>query len=102
MLQEGGRDPMPDKPQPKYLAMLLCDYLVMDAETRNKSLIGIFNRVNASRFPVRHDRMHVFIALTNGHGDREGYEKQSIFDRLRLHERRSHDRQARRRRSCRA
>ncbi|MHC5056194.1 MAG: DUF6941 family protein [Planctomycetota bacterium] len=60
---------MPGKPTPKHLAMLLCDYLVLDAETHNKSLIGIFNRVNASKFPVRHDRMHVFVALTDGHGE---------------------------------
>ncbi len=59
---------MPKKPKPKCLAMLLCDYVILDAETRNKSLIGIFNRINASKFPVRHDRMHVFIALTDGHG----------------------------------
>ena len=60
---------MPKKPKPKCLAMLLCDYVILDAETRNKSLIGIFNRINASKFPVRHDRMHVFIALTDGHGE---------------------------------
>ncbi len=59
---------MSKKPKPKCLAMLLCDYVILDAETRNKSLIGIFNRINASKFPVRHDRMHVFVALTDGHG----------------------------------
>ncbi|MHC4252612.1 MAG: DUF6941 family protein, partial [Planctomycetota bacterium] len=51
---------MPGKPTPKHL---------LDAETHNKSLIGIFNRVNASKFPVRHDRMHIFVALTDGHGE---------------------------------
>ena len=60
---------MPSKPKPKCLAMLLCDYVIVDAETRNKSLIGIFNRINASKYPVRHDRMHVFVALTDGHGE---------------------------------
>ncbi len=60
---------MPKKPKPKCLAMLLCDYVILDAETKNKSLIGIFNTINASKFPVRHDRMHIFISLTNGHGD---------------------------------
>ena len=60
---------MSKKPKPKCLAMLLCDYVILDAETRNKSLIGIFNRINASKFPVRHDRMHVFVALTDGHGE---------------------------------
>ena len=60
---------MPGKPTPKHLAMLLCDYLILDAETRNKSLIGIFHRIQALKFPVRHDRMHVFVALTDGHGE---------------------------------
>ena len=60
---------MPGKPTPKHLAMLLCDYLILDAETHNKSLIGIFNRVNFSKFSVRHDRMHIFVALTDGHGE---------------------------------
>ena len=60
---------MPGKPTPKHLAMLLCDYLVLDAETHNKSLIGIFNRLHAMKFPVRHDRMHIFVVLTDGHGE---------------------------------
>ncbi len=66
--KSGASEDRTARPVPKYLAMLLCDYVVIDAETRNKSLIGIFNRINASKFPVRHDRMHVFVALTNGHG----------------------------------
>jgi hypothetical protein len=59
------------KPKPKYLAMLICDYVLRDAETQNKSLIGLFNRINAKKFPVRHDRLHVFVSLTNGHGSYE-------------------------------
>ena len=57
------------KPTPKYLAMLLCDYVIRDADTQNKSVIGVFNSVFAGKFPVRHDRMHVFVSLTDGHGD---------------------------------
>jgi len=60
---------MPGKPRPKYLAMLLCDYVIRDGETNNKSLIGIFNRIIAGKFPVRHDRMHVFVALSDGRGE---------------------------------
>lgn len=57
------------KPTPKYLAMLLCDYVIRDADTQNKSVVGIFNSIYAQKFPVRHDRMHVFVSLTDGHGD---------------------------------
>ncbi len=60
---------MAGKPKPKYLAMLLCDYVIRDGETNNKSLIGIFNRIVAPKFPVRHDRLHAFIALTDGRGE---------------------------------
>ena len=57
------------KPTPKYLAMLLCDYVIRDGDTQNKSLIGIWNSIFAQRFPVRHDRMHIFVSLTDGHGE---------------------------------
>ncbi len=57
------------KPTPKYLAMLICDYVIRDADTQNKSVIGVFNSLFAQKFPVRHDRMHVFVSLTDGHGD---------------------------------
>jgi hypothetical protein len=59
---------MSEKPAPKCLAMLICDYVIRDAVTQNKSLIGIFNTINAVSYPVRHDRMNVFVALTDGHG----------------------------------
>lgn len=59
---------MPGKPVPKCLAMLICDYVIRDAATQNKSLIGIFNTINAISYPVRHDRMNVFVALVDGHG----------------------------------
>jgi hypothetical protein len=49
--------------------MLLCDYVIRDGETNNKSLIGIFNRIVAPRYPVRHDRLHAFVALTDGRGE---------------------------------
>jgi hypothetical protein len=63
------KGPSVSKPTPKYLAMLLCDYVIRDADTQNKSVIGVFNSVFAGKFPVRHDRMHVFVSLTDGHGD---------------------------------
>lgn len=59
---------MPGKPVPRCLAMLICDYVIRDAVTQNKSLIGIFNTIQAAGYPVRHDRMNVFVALVDGHG----------------------------------
>ncbi|MHC4779911.1 MAG: DUF6941 family protein [Planctomycetota bacterium] len=54
---------------PSCLAIVLCDYVIEDKATNNKSLIGLFNRVNASAFPCQHPRMVIFISLTDGRGE---------------------------------
>jgi len=53
---------------PSCLAIVLCDYVIEDKATNNKSLIGLFNRINASNFPCQHPRMVIFISLTDGRG----------------------------------
>ena len=55
--------------EPACLAIVLCDYMIEDKATNNKSLIGLFNRVNATEFPCQHPRMVIFISLTDGRGD---------------------------------
>ncbi|MHC4600302.1 MAG: DUF6941 family protein [Planctomycetota bacterium] len=54
--------------EPSCLAIVLCDYVIEDKATNNKSLIGLFNRVNATDFPCQHPRMVIFISLTDGRG----------------------------------
>lgn len=39
-------------PVPSVLAMLLCDQIIIDAQTQKKSLIGIFDNFNAVVFPA--------------------------------------------------
>jgi hypothetical protein len=41
-----------DTPVPSVLAMLLCDQIIIDAQTQKKSLIGIFDNFNAVTFPA--------------------------------------------------
>ncbi len=53
---------------PTCLAILLCDYVIEDKATNNKSLIGIFNRIHASAFPCQHARLVIFLSLTDGRG----------------------------------
>ena len=53
----------------KILSMVICDEVLEDKRTNKKSLIGLFNRINAVQFPARHTRgMHIYFALTNCHG----------------------------------
>lgn len=49
-------------------AIILCDQVIEDKRTNNKSVIGIFNRISASRFPASHPRMAIYVALVNGVG----------------------------------
>jgi len=56
------------KPDPSVLSINICDSIIRDERTKKVSLIGLFNSIFASTFPVRHPVMHVYIALTNGHG----------------------------------
>ena len=54
--------------KPRAVAMVICDVVLRDEKTRNTSLIGIFNQIHGPRLPMLHDRLHVFVSLTDGHG----------------------------------
>jgi hypothetical protein len=53
---------------PVGLAMIICDQIIEDVQTRKKSLIGIFNQIGSTVFPCRHPQLSVFVALTEGRG----------------------------------
>lgn len=50
------------------LAIVICDMVIADQETKKKSLIGLFNSLWANNFPVAHHEIHVFVSLTGGNG----------------------------------
>jgi len=53
---------------PSGLAIVVCDQIIEDKLTHKKSLIGIFNNINAGSFPCRHPQISVFVSLTEGQG----------------------------------
>lgn len=55
-------------PKPEVKAFLLCDYVLHEAGTNKKSLIGIFEQVNTPRLPFRHGRMSVYANIADAHG----------------------------------
>lgn len=57
------------KPNPSGLAIVICDQIIEDKQTNKKSLIGIFNNINAASFPCRHPQVSVFVSLTEGRGE---------------------------------
>jgi hypothetical protein len=56
------------KPTPAVLSITICDMIIRDELTKKVSLIGLFNTIRANRFPCKHPQLHVYIALTDGHG----------------------------------
>lgn len=56
------------KPTPTVLSINICDSIIRDEATKKVSLIGLFNTIRANSFPSVHPSMHVYVALTNGHG----------------------------------
>ena len=55
-------------PNPKINAMLICDKVITEVGTNKKSLIGIFENVNAYKFPCIHHFMSIYVKLTDARG----------------------------------
>jgi hypothetical protein len=55
-------------PPPVVLAINICDMVIRDELTHKVSLIGLFNIIHAFSFPCIHPLMHIYVALTGGHG----------------------------------
>lgn len=55
-------------PGPVVLAINICDMVIRDELTKKVSLIGLFSLIGSSNFPCTHPLMHVYLALTEGHG----------------------------------
>ncbi len=71
---------MSNKPVPIPLAMVICDTVIEDKLTGKKSLIGLFNNINAKSVPTAHTGLNVYIALTEGIGSYEGKLKCLVDD----------------------
>ena len=56
------------KPEPIVLSINLCDTIIRDETTKKVSLISLFSVIHSRVFPAKHQEMHVYVALTNGHG----------------------------------
>lgn len=53
---------------PLGLALILCDRVITDASTNEKTLVSLFSRITARSFPCVHPRIAVYAALTNASG----------------------------------
>jgi hypothetical protein len=58
-------------PKPELKAFLLCDYIIHEAGTGKKSLIGIFEQMHSPKFPFRAPRLSVYANFSDAHGTYE-------------------------------
>lgn len=58
-------------PGPVVLAINICDSVIRDEWTKKVSLIGLFSLITSPNFPCKHPSMHIYMALTGGHGNHE-------------------------------
>ncbi len=55
--------------KPIGLALMICEKIITEEVTKNKTLVGTFNQITALNFPAQHPSFCVFVALTNGNGE---------------------------------
>ena len=53
---------------PEFLALTICETVIEDKATGNRSVINIFNRIHAIRFPAVHPKLTIFGTLSGLHG----------------------------------
>jgi hypothetical protein len=56
------------KEKPVGIALIICDRVILDAATQEKTLVGTFSHLVCPAFPAMLPRMTVFVAATNGQG----------------------------------
>lgn len=54
--------------RPICVALVICDVVIEDKRTGNKTLVGLFNNIIAPQMPAVHPRMFLMASLTSGRG----------------------------------
>jgi len=60
--------PPQSKEPPRCIAVLLCNEVIEDKRTNNKTLVSLFNSIGVGALPATHDRMFIMASFTNGIG----------------------------------
>ena len=56
------------KLKPVVPLIAICDMVIRDSTTNNRSLINMFNNINVQQLPVIHPRMAIVVAVTDARG----------------------------------
>jgi len=55
-------------PKPRVHALVVCDQIIRDEQTKKLTLVGCFNRFLAQTYPSRLSRLAVYVGMSEGHG----------------------------------
>jgi hypothetical protein len=55
--------------KPICTALVICNEVIEDKRSGNKTLVGLFNSIMTGQVPATHPRMFVFASLTSGTGE---------------------------------
>jgi hypothetical protein len=53
---------------PFALAILICDQVIVDEKSKKKTLVGVFDTINAVEFPANHPRVSIYARMTDAEG----------------------------------
>lgn len=56
------------KGRPRCIAILLCNEIIEDKQTNNKTLVSLFNMIACPQIPAVHPRLCVFTSFAHGRG----------------------------------
>ena len=62
---------MANNEKPLGIAIVICEKVITEERTNNKTLVSTFNIIGAKNFPCRHPRMAAYVTLTNAFGERD-------------------------------
>jgi len=68
LTEEARRESKSRIVRPQCLGLMVCDAVIEDSRSRNKSLINMFNGILTPAVPARHDKMCAFVAFSGGRG----------------------------------
>ncbi|MCS6861187.1 MAG: hypothetical protein NZT92_12795 [Abditibacteriales bacterium] len=56
------------KEKPICVAIVICNEIIEDKTTNNKTLVSLFSAIQVSSLPTQHPRMFIMASFTSGHG----------------------------------
>src|SRR5258705_9753888 len=64
---------LPELEEPRVLALLVCDQVIVDRDTGKHSLIGLFEMINVRTFPTNARPSFIYACVAGGHSNEITY-----------------------------